>query len=148
MALVTFQDLPSTTTPLNSTNLNNNFQYLDNKINFVTVYNNATGSNTGVTLSQNIDTAKFCIVQYRQTGYSEASKSDIVFPGETKHQLSFTHRGTSGGYETLYNQLTYIELSGTTISVKSSSTGLAINPNTSYGTATDTIYITKVIAVF
>lgn len=120
--------------------------YLNNK--FVTVYSNATGSNTGVTLSQSIDTAKFCIVQYRQNGYSEASKSDIVFPGETKHQLSFSHRSTSGGLETLYTQLTYIELSGTTLSVKSSTTGLALNPDNSYGVASDTVYITKVIAIY
>lgn len=31
MALITFEDLPSTNTPINSTNLNNNFEYLDEK---------------------------------------------------------------------------------------------------------------------
>ena len=31
MALVTFQDLPSTSTPLNSANLNNNFNEINNK---------------------------------------------------------------------------------------------------------------------
>ncbi len=32
MALITFQDLPNTTTPLNASNLNNNFNELDTKI--------------------------------------------------------------------------------------------------------------------
>ena len=31
MSLVEFQDLPDTTTPVNATNLNNNFKYLDKK---------------------------------------------------------------------------------------------------------------------
>ena len=32
MSLVTFKDLPDTSTPLTSSNLNNNFEYLDDKI--------------------------------------------------------------------------------------------------------------------
>lgn len=31
MSLITFQDLPNTNTPINSENLNNNFEYLDTK---------------------------------------------------------------------------------------------------------------------
>ena len=47
MALITFEDLPSTNTPLNAANLNNNFNELNNKL-AATI---ALTSNTTVTVS-------------------------------------------------------------------------------------------------
>lgn len=51
MSLITFQDLPSTTTPINSTNLNNNFDELQNGIDAIRItnYTQKNGSNTNVT---------------------------------------------------------------------------------------------------
>ena len=45
MALITFQDLPNTTTPLNATNLNNNFNYLNTRAS-ITLTEGADGTGT------------------------------------------------------------------------------------------------------
>ena len=109
----------------------------------VTVYQNSTGSNNGCTLSQNIDNAKYFLVTYRQEGYTQATKTDIVMAGESNHQLSFSHRNDA----VLYTFLTYISISGTSLSVVSS-TGIAVSANNAYGVSGTTIYVTKVVAFY
>lgn len=109
----------------------------------VLIYSDSTGSNSNITLSKNIDDAKFFFVTYRQEGYSEAVKTDVVIAKETKHQLSFLHRNES----MLYEFLTYINISGTSLSVVSC-TGLAVGANNAYGVSGTTIYITKIVAFY
>ena len=46
MALINFQDLPSTTTPINASNLNNNFEELDDKLNLKGTYARCVINNT------------------------------------------------------------------------------------------------------
>ena len=113
----------------------------------VVVYNNSTGVNGNVALSQSINSAKEVHITYRQEGYSESTKTDIVLPGETKHQLSFIQASMSNNILTGYLFSAYIALSGSTITY-TDGIRAAINNDTTYLSGEKSIYITKVVAYY
>lgn len=92
MALVTFQDLPSTTTPINSSNLNNNFTECNNIV--------ASGSNA------NGSYIKYSDGTMVQTGTGQCAGNvgyaDITFPVafyDTNYIMLANHKYTGGsGY--------------------------------------------------
>lgn len=70
MALIPFEDLPNTSTPINASNLNNNFDYLKDKSVGTVLYNNTSGTNESVTLSDSAANYDYIEVFY---GYSSTS---------------------------------------------------------------------------
>ena len=66
MALITFQDLPSTSTPLNATNLNNNFNELNNNKSNLLITENITSDSTSI----NANTESTLTIGISKTGYT------------------------------------------------------------------------------
>lgn len=83
MALVEFEDLPSTDTPINASNLNNNFDYLSRNVLTATIYSTQTVSSTN---------EKINLALYKSTG-DKLSMSDngvLIGSGVSKVLVSAT----------------------------------------------------------
>lgn len=109
MSLITFQDLPNTTTPINSSNLNNNFSELSE----VVLYNNANGTNGDITLSETSANFKYIEIYYTT---DEQYRFERVYNPNGKTVMLVTQT-LSPETPRIYGKTKKISISGTALTV-------------------------------
>lgn len=111
MEKITFENLPSTNTPLNATNLNLLQTNVENAINGYVLYNNDTGSVGTITLSDSAANYDYIEIFYsKNRAYNSSTK--IYKPnGKTASLIT----GYRSGSNFIQMQIAIIEINGTSI---------------------------------
>ena len=91
MALIEFEDLPDTSTPVNANNLNNNFDELSDNINDLSenvkgtvLYNNSSGSNGQITLSDSVANYDYIEIFYGSINRGGMNSVKVYNPNNTR----------------------------------------------------------------
>ena len=144
MQKITFEDLPSTNTSINATNLNQVQTNTENAINGTILYNNTSGSNGTIQLSDSVSNYTYLEI------YAKPNVANYVpivtkalITGTTNYiYISFATVDTSA---VIYQKARVVEATGTSISTYGSRYGQFFYNGSSSFSATNDVYITRVI---
>lgn len=98
MDLINFKDLPDTTTPINATNLNNNFNELDDKIEELKSLNFLTGVETALNIKINSKTVYAKLVEVGKLPNNSEITINVGF-NTSNAQLISSDIYTLGSYQ-------------------------------------------------
>ena len=144
MQKITFEDLPSTNTPINATNLNQVQTNTENAINGTILYNNASGSNGTIQLSDSVSNYTYLEI------YAKPNVANYV-PIVTKALITGTTNyiyisfATVDSSAVIYQKARVVEATGTSISTYGNRYGQFFYNGSSSFSATNDVYITRVI---
>lgn len=144
MQKITFEDLPSTNTPINASNLNQVQTNVENAISGTILYNNANGSNGTIQLSDSVSNYTYLEI------YAKPNVANYV-PIVTKALITGTTNyiyisfATVDSSAVIYQKARVVEATGTSISTYGARYGQFYYNGASSFSASNDVYITRVI---